>query len=122
MKPIILLAGLLAVTGAAAAEVSEAPGNRFLHRYDRNGDSRIDAEEYRNFTARLFARRDRNGDGVLGADEHGGGEGDISREDFMAQSDAAFAGHDSNGDGFMDLAEIVAAREARAAAKAEDAQ
>ncbi|MFY2763865.1 hypothetical protein [Arenimonas sp. MALMAid1274] len=122
MKTIVLLAGLLAASGAWAAEVSEAPGNRFLHRYDRNGDGRIDAEEYRNFTARLFARRDRNGDGVISADEHGVADGgDISRDDFIAQSDAAFASHDSNGDGYMDLAEIVAARKAREAAKAGDA-
>lgn len=115
MRTLILLVAAAAATGAHAQALPEpaaAPGKGFLERNDRNGDGALDAEEYRNFCARLFARRDRNADGVLTPDEYPATSDALQRVDFMAQSDASFENHDRNGDERLDLGEIAALRAA----------
>lgn len=133
MKTIVLLAGLLAAQGVAAQSADEAardiptdaaaqaPAQRFLAANDRDEDGKLSPEEIRNYLSRTFDERDADGDGSLSPEEHGqAGEPAMNRDTFMGQVDAGFATYDTNGDGFLDLAELGAARQARAAAAAQE--
>ena len=119
MKALMLLAGLVVTTGAVGQEPAApaAPDDRFLARNDRDGDGRLDREEYRNFLARLFARRDADGDGRLGPGEHRQDGADLSREEFFAQAEAGFDRHDADGDGSLAPDELRAYRAAHRAKK-----
>lgn len=126
---------LLCITSAAAAEKADAgePGDtraRVLTRMDRNGDSKISFEEYRNAMLRRFAARDKNNDGVLDGNEfprewlagsaEEAAQQKVTLDDFGAELETTFKRFDANGDGELEGAELdafISARRAQEEAK-----
>ncbi len=113
MKPILIIALGLAVTGTAAVTFAQTPAqpgaNRQAHhpKIDTNGDGVIDRSEAaaNPRMAERFDKLDANKDGRITADERpqrGAGGGKGGRSDRMAQLD-------SNKDGVIDRSEAAKA-------------
>lgn len=95
-------------TAAAAGFASDR--HQLFARFDRNGDGRVSAQEYRDYLAQGFRALDRNGDGVVSRAEQPGGQGrrDLAVTDYLTQIDARFVRQDADRNGWLDGAELAA--------------
>ena len=94
---------------------------------DRNGDGKVDYEEYRNSMMRRFGNADRNDDGVLRGDElpqhmvvireaaKVGSDGAVTVDAFTDALKPVFDRFDANHDGVLEGQEIESFARARAA-------
>lgn len=132
MKRTATLPALLALcclpAFAAPKPVPDVPvttAQQILQRMDRDNDSQVDFEEYRNAMSRRFHARDADGDGSLNLDEVpkewlavGATEmadGTLSTEEFAAHLQPAFDGFDLDDDQSLNNDELAAFAKARAA-------
>lgn len=120
---------LFAVSWCAMAQPVEVPmtAAALLERMDRDGDGRIDYEEYRNSMMRRFGNADRNDDGVLRGDElpqhmvvireaaKVGSDGAVTLDAFNDALKPVFDRFDANHDGALHGDEIESFARARAA-------
>ena len=120
---------LAAVPCAAMAQPVEVPVTAagLLERMDRNGDGKIDYEEYRNSMMRRFGNADRNDDGVLRGDElpqhmvvireaaKVGSDGAVTVDAFTDALKPVYDRFDANHDGVLEGQEIDSFARARAA-------
>lgn len=112
-------------TAAPAADDHTTTVQRILALMDRDNNSRIGFEEYRNAMTRRFHAVDKNGDGALEVDELPEewvvvNASDIpatgmSLEDFSEHMRSSFTSFDTNQDGSLDNDELTALAKARAA-------
>lgn len=123
------VAVLAAVPCAAMAQPVEVPVTAagLLERMDRNGDGKIDYEEYRNSMMRRFGNADRNDDGVLRGDElpqhmvvireaaKVGSDGAVTVDAFTDALKPVYDRFDANHDGVLEGQEIDSFARARAA-------
>jgi len=98
---------LLALVGAAAAQVTESTD--YLARMDTDGDGRVSLAEYLAWMSYAFDQRDLNHDGVLSAEELPGGRGKaVTRAQHIATLTERFRRQDANGDGYLSAKELLA--------------
>lgn len=99
---------VLALPGAACAELPATPQD-YVAGMDRDGDGRIDLDEYLAWMSRGFLRMDVDGDGRLAGDELPvPGARAVTWASHRAALAAAFARQDRDGDGFLDAGELAA--------------
>ncbi len=127
------LAGVLAVVSCPAwsqpPDQVPVTASGMLERMDRNGDGRIDYEEYRNSLLRRFGHADRDDDGVLKGNEvpknmvvvgeSRQASGDVRFDDYTDALRPVFDRFDANRDGILEPAEIESYARARAGMKEE---
>lgn len=124
--PLILAAGLIGLTAAAAPATAQKRGMRLFDRADTNKDGKVTKSEYDAARGALFAKMDANGDGTIETSElrawiralpsrvrdarfkklDGNGDGRISADEYLARRKAAFDRIDENKDGNIDKAEF----------------
>lgn len=93
---------------AACAQAVQDTGD-YLRRMDRNGDGRIDLDEYLAWMSYGFDARDGDGDGMLtGAELPGGAGPAVTREQYRARLIERFHRQDANGDGYLSARELLA--------------
>ncbi|MCY4393679.1 MAG: EF-hand domain-containing protein [Rhodospirillaceae bacterium] len=126
--PLLLAAGLIGLT-AAAAPANAHRGLRMFDRADANKDGKVTRAEFTAARSARFAGIDANKDGALEVSElrawkrtwpsrardarfkalDADGDGKIGVEEFVAQRKAQFTGIDSDKNGAVDKAEFDAA-------------
>ncbi len=125
---VIWTAALVVVSWCATAQAADVPVTRagLLERMDRDGDGKIQYEEYRNSMMRRFGNADRNDDGVLRADElpqhmvvireaaKVDSDGSVTLDAFTDALKPVFDRFDANHDGVLEGEEIDAFARARA--------
>src|SRR5262245_11162272 len=126
MIRVIAMPSLLLV-GAGALAQGRANADAALFDADANGDGSITKEEFTKAREALFARLDRNSDGVITADERPerararrrdaagmvdtNGDGNVSKEEFLATPPRGFERADTDKNGVIDATELAAAKE-----------
>jgi Ca2+-binding EF-hand superfamily protein len=110
---IALLAGLIAVGGAAQAKSGDDNKAAMFEQIDADGNGAVTQEELKAHAQARFDKADANKDGFLTADEmqaqraaHAGERGGKRAEKMLER-------HDTNKDGKLDAAELEAASEGR---------
>ncbi len=117
---IVFLLGLFLIGDEALAQTgpSEEVLKEWFQRHDRNGDGRIDREEFQQGVVEAFFFRDKNRNGYLGAGELLGaspeavkaasrkGDGRLSLDEFVNALFKDFDAMDTDGDGKLSFEEI----------------
>lgn len=70
MKPIYLVAAILALTPPAFAQAGEGPGAHFIENWDLDGNGEVTATEAAERRGDVFTSFDANEDGFLDGDEY----------------------------------------------------
>ena len=115
----VSLLGLLLIDGAAMAQSGPPQTLKdWFQRYDRNGDRRIDREEFQQAVVEVFYFRDKNKNGYLTADELEGaisqavraasrtGDGRLSMGEYVNALFKDFEAMDTDADGTLTVEEI----------------
>lgn len=116
---VVSLLGLLLTDGGALAQSGPSPALKdWFQRYDRNGDRRIDREEFQQAVVEAFYFRDKNKNGYLTADELEGaisqavraasrtGDGRLSMDEYVNALFKDFGAMDTDADGTLTVEEI----------------
>jgi Ca2+-binding EF-hand superfamily protein len=111
--------GLLLLDGSAIAQTRPAPDAKaWVQRHDKNGDGRIDREEFHQAVVEAFFFRDKDKSGYLTIVELEGaspeavkaasrnGEGRLTLQEFVNAVFKDFEAADTNHDGLLTVEEI----------------
>jgi Ca2+-binding EF-hand superfamily protein len=115
----VSLLGLLMIDAGAMAQTGPSQTLRdWFQRHDRNGDSRIDREEFQQGVVEAFYFRDKNKSGYLTVEELQGaspeavkaasrkGDSRLSLDEFVNALFKDFDAMDTDGDGKLTIEEI----------------
>ncbi len=115
--------GLGLLAGAAAAQTTPSPAfQQRFQAHDKNGDGRIDREEFHQWMVEIFYFRDKERKGYLTLEDLKGfgvssetfkainrkGDGKLTLEEFVNATFSDFEASDTNRDGTLTLEEMQA--------------